>query len=78
MIPKPITVARRDYMKGIVDLTNNSGLPTFVVVEVLEKTLKELRPLMDIELKREEAFYREALIKETDGNASNTDNNEKE
>ena len=64
MTRKPLTVARRDYMKSIVDLTNNSGLPAFIMVEVLEHTLAELRPLMASELKRDEANYRAALQEE--------------
>ena len=74
MVRKPITLARHDYMQGIVDLSNRSGLPAFVMIEVLEQTARELRPLMDAELKKAEAIYREALQKETE----QTDNNEKE
>lgn len=78
MTSKPISVARRDYMQGIVDLTNHSGLPAFVMVEVLERTLTELRPMMDNEIKRDEAIYREALAKETQEKIDQTDHNEKE
>ena len=78
MLKKPVTVARRDYMQGIVNLTNSSGLPAFVMVEVLENTLKELRPLMSSELKRDEALYRQALVKENQETVDQTDNNEKE
>ena len=60
MPQKPITVARRDYMQSVVDLTNNSGLPAFVMVEVLEHALNELRPMMNAELKRDEASWRAA------------------
>lgn len=66
MVQKPLTVARRDYMQGIVDLTNSSGLPAFVMVEVLEHTLNELRPLVGSELKRDEAAWRAAVLKETE------------
>lgn len=74
MVQKPLTVARRDYMQGIVDLTNSSGLPAFVMVEVLEHTLNELRPLMGSELKRDEAAWRAAVLKETE----QTDQDKKE
>lgn len=66
MVQKPLTVARRDYMQGIVDLTNSSGLPAFAMVEVLEHTLNELRPLVGSELKRDEAAWRAAVLKETE------------
>lgn len=78
MIKKPITVARNDYMQGIVNLTNRSGLPAFVMVDVLEQTARELRPLMDVELKKDEATWRAATQKEIEEQAEQTDNNEKE
>ena len=60
MTRKPITLARHDYMQGIVALTNQSGLPAFVMVEVLEQTARELRPLMDAELKKAKADWQAA------------------
>lgn len=61
---KPITIARRDYMTALCDITNNSNLPAFVIVEVLENILREMRPMMDAELKRDMATYRAAIQKE--------------
>lgn len=58
---KPITVARHDYMQSVVDATNNSNLPAFVIVEVLEGILREVRPMMDTELKRDTATWRASL-----------------
>lgn len=75
MVQKPISLARHDYMQGIVDLTNRSGLPAFVMVDVLEQTARELRPLMDVELKRAEEAWRAASQKAKE---EQTDNNEKE
>jgi len=65
MARKPITVARRDYMAAVCEATNKSGLPAFVVVDVLEKVLSELRPAMDAELKRDFAAYEAEKAKET-------------
>lgn len=61
MAQKPLTIARRDYMRSIVDLTNGSCLPAFVIVNVLEDIISQVRPLMDSELARDEAQYRAAL-----------------
>ena len=58
---KPLTVARNDYMTALCDLTNNSNLPAFVIVEVLESILREVRPMMETELKRDMATYRAAM-----------------
>ncbi len=60
-VKKPITVARRDYMSLICEATNTCGLPAFVIVEVLENILNQMRPAMDAELKRDEAAYRATL-----------------
>lgn len=40
---KPITVARHDFMDGLVDLINSSGLPAFMIVDVFESTIPALR-----------------------------------
>lgn len=61
MAGKPLTVARHDYMQAMVDATNNSNLPAFVIVEVLENLLREMRPMMDAELKRDLATYRASM-----------------
>lgn len=63
---KPLTVARNDYMTEICNLTNNSNLPAFVIVEVLESILREVRPMIDTELKRDMATYRAAMQNEPD------------
>lgn len=78
MAQKPITLARRDYMQGIVNLTNRSGLPAFVMVDVLEQAARELRPVMDAELKKAEASYRAALQREQKENTESTDQTDKE
>ena len=61
---KPLTIARNDYMTALCVLTNNSNLPAFVIVEVLESVLREVRPMMETELKRDMATYRAAMQKE--------------
>lgn len=64
MAHKPLTVARRDYVEDIVNITNKADLPMFVKVEVLERVLDQMRPLAENELKRDEASYRAALQEE--------------
>ena len=66
MALKPITVARRDYMAAVCEATNKSGLPAFVVVDVLEKVLAEMKPAMDAEVKADFNRYRAALAKEAE------------
>ena len=62
---KPITVARAEYMNTVCNATNNSGLPAFVVCEVLERVLNEVRKSIDIELKRDTAEYRKSVMEES-------------
>jgi len=80
MANKPLTVARRDYVEDIVNITNKADLPMFVKVEVLERMLDEMRPLAETELKRDEASYRAALQeeKEKEKAAEPTDPKKKE
>lgn len=61
---KPITVARRDYMNGIIELTNNSGLPAFVIADILEDILSEVNKAADQQLKRDEAEWHKACVEE--------------
>lgn len=66
MTPKPITVARNDYINAIVQATNKSGLPAFAVAEVLEKILHEVQAKIDTEYKADSAKYRAALQKQNE------------
>lgn len=57
MVRKPITVARNDYMNALCEITNRSGLPAFVIADVLDKLLNEVKARADIELKNDMARY---------------------
>ena len=61
---KPLTVAHRDYVNEIVNLTNSAPLPSFIKIDVLEKVIQQLRPLVEQEYNRDKAAY-DAAEKET-------------
>lgn len=61
---KPLSIANRDYLQALCDLTNNCGLPAFVAANTLEKVLNQMRIEAENELKRDEATYRAALQKQ--------------
>ena len=61
-INKPLTVARQDYLAAVCDATNQANLPAFVVVEVLDRLLTQMRKAAEQELKRDAAKYRNALL----------------
>lgn len=63
MTQKPITVARMDYMQKIADISNESGLPAFIMLEVIERFKSQLEQLADQQLAQDQRAYQEALIK---------------
>ena len=62
----PVTLARRDYINKICDITNNSGLPAFVVADILEKVLSQVRQQEEAEIKRDEAVWHKACSEVND------------
>lgn len=40
---KPITVARNDFLNDIINLCNDSGLPLFVIENVLKDFIDEVK-----------------------------------
>jgi hypothetical protein len=38
---KPITILREDFINGMIELCNNSGLPFFIIEDVLKGMLQE-------------------------------------
>lgn len=60
----PITVAHHNYIDRIVAATNESGLPAFIKVSVLEKVIQELRPMVDSEYHRDLLSYKQTKDKE--------------
>lgn len=61
---KPITILRNDYMSNLCAITNNSGLPAFVMIDVLERMITQLNTLAQAELQRDITLYNDALAKE--------------
>lgn len=62
---KPVTVIREELRQTIADAVNNANLPAFVVADMFEKFLGELRQLeqrqyaMDFQKYREESEVEE-------------------
>ena len=42
---KPSTILRQEFIDAEVKLINESGLPAFVLIDILERTVAELRQL---------------------------------
>lgn len=62
---KPLSMAYKEYLTALYDLTNKSRLPSFVACFALEKTLTELRRIAELDSQREEAVYRASLIEDS-------------
>jgi len=64
MYNKPITVAREDFARTIITAVNGSGLPAFVVADVLGGMVNDAQRKMNAEYTRDLRAYQAALAKE--------------
>ena len=60
-INKPMSVAREDFIQGITNHINNSGLPLFVVESILKDLLMEVTMVAKQQAEAERAQYEEML-----------------
>lgn len=60
-ITKPLSVRRDEYIKNVLDLTNSSGLPIFVVEYILRDLLVEVRNVCNQQTEFEKANYQKQL-----------------
>lgn len=54
---KPITVARNEFSEALVSLVNNSGLPAFVMRQVLAQMDNALSQLEQAQLEQDKAEW---------------------
>ena len=73
---KPLALRKADFCKGLVELINGSGLPAFVIADVIRDLSEKTTALAQQELEKQtEAYYR-ALHDEEKG--ANTEASEEE
>lgn len=60
-IQKPITVAREEFKQDILQLCENSGLPPFIVEDVLKYFLEQVHIAAIEQYKRDKEEYEKAL-----------------
>lgn len=70
---KPSTVVRQEYIEKQIELINSSGLPAFVLIDILEDTLQELRILAKDQYKKDKAAWEEFLKEKSNGTAEETE-----
>lgn len=57
---KPLSVAREDFVNELVELVNNSGLPMFVVLDVLKGATEEVKEAAARQYEQEKLEYEKA------------------
>lgn len=63
---KPTTVLRQEYIQSQIELINNSGLPAFVLVDIVEETLQELRRLAAEQYRKDKEAWEKFQKSETE------------
>lgn len=67
-IAKPITVAREEFKQNILQLCESSGLPPFIVEDVLKYFLEQVHIAAIEQYKRDKEEYEKALnLQKDDG-----------
>lgn len=60
---KPITLLREDFITSLVNLCNDSGLPFFVIEDVLKGLIQETHAASRQQLEADKKHYQEQLEK---------------
>lgn len=66
---KPATILRQEFIEKQIELINGSGLPPFVLADIFEDTLQELRRMAQQQYQKDcaewEEFQKQEAEKET-------------
>lgn len=54
---RPLSVAREDFVNALVELVNNSGLPMFVVLDVMKAATEEVKGAAARQYEQEKLEY---------------------
>ena len=63
---KPITLLREDFITNIVALCNDSGLPFFIIEDVLKNLLQEIHSASQQQLEADKKKYEASQNKDAD------------
>ena len=61
---KPITLVRDEFIKNMVDLCNESGLPFFIIEDVLKNLIQEIHAASLQQLDEDKKRYEAQKTKE--------------
>ena len=62
-ITKPITLIREDFTKDLVNLCNDSGLPLFMIEDILKTLIQDVHAASMQQLEADRTKYNEELSK---------------
>lgn len=62
---RPLSVAREDFVNSLVELVNNSGLPMFVVLDVLKSATEEVKDAAARQYEQEKMEYEKSKEEES-------------
>lgn len=62
-LEKPITVIRQEFIEGLADYINSSGLPLFMLETILKDVYMEIRDMSQKQYEFEKKQYEDALKK---------------
>lgn len=64
MVQKSLIIARMEYAQQIISACNNSGLPAFIMADVIKDVLTKLKRLADEEYQRDLQEYQAQVEQE--------------
>lgn len=58
---KPITLMREDFINDIVEMCNNSGLPFFMIEDIMKHLIHEIHVAAQQQLEADKERYKKEL-----------------
>lgn len=63
-IKKPITIARQEFIDNLIKLCNDSGLPFFIIEDIIKEIVQEVHIASVEQYKKDKEEYEQALKQE--------------
>lgn len=60
---KPITLVREDFINNIIDTCNNSGLPFFMIEDIMKDLIQQIHAAAKQQLEEDRKKYQAELEK---------------
>ena len=60
-LEKPITLVREDFINNIIDTCNNSGLPFFMIEDIMKDLIQQIHAAAKQQLEEDRKKYQKEL-----------------